>query len=141
LVNQRYWWAIFIVVFALSGVYFFIFSESGLLERKNLEKEKKDIVVKIDALKSENARLQGILNNYRNGKYPKEDILKSNYVKPGDKVVFFHGLDDKTSGEAGKKETDRGFAVPLIYVRIFWVVISAVVVLLMVLYGRKHKEQ
>ena len=139
--NQRYRWAIFIVVFALSAVYFFIFSESGLLERKNLEKDKKDIVVKIDALKSENKRLQSRLNNYRKGEYPKEDILKSSYVKPGEKVVFFHGLDDGVPGKAGKKGTEAGFSVPLIYLRIVWAVISSIVVLLVVLYGRKHKEQ
>lgn len=139
--NQRYWWAVFITVFALSAVYFFIFSESGLLERKNLEKEKKDIVAKIDALKSENARLQRILESYRKGEYPKEDALKSNYVKPGEKVLFFHGLDDIVTGTAGKRETDRGIGVPLTYVRILWVAISSVVVILIVLYGRKHKEQ
>ncbi len=139
--NQRYWWAVFIAVFALSAVYFFIFSGSGLLERKSLEKEKKNIVAKIDALKSENARLQRILNGYRKGEYPKEDALKSNYVKPGEKVIFFHGLDDIAIGAAGKKEGDRGIAVPLTYVRILWVVISSAVVLLIVLYGRKHKEQ
>jgi cell division protein FtsB len=139
--NQRYWWAVFIAAFALSAVYFFVFSGSGLIERKILEKEKKDIVVKIDALKSENARLQRILNGYRKGEYPKEDILKSSYVKPGEKVIFFHGLDDNVTGAADKKAAGRGFSVPLVYVRILWVVISSVVVFLIVLYGRKHKEQ
>jgi cell division protein FtsB len=141
LVSQQYRWAVFIVIFALSAVYFFIFSESGLLERKNLEKEKRDIVVKIDALKSENERLQRLLNNYRKGEYPKEDILKSDYVKPGEKVIFFHGLDNNVPRETVKKASDYRFDVPLLYMRILWVVISSVVVLLMILYGRKHKEQ
>jgi len=139
--SQQYRRAIFVVAFALSAVYFFIFSESGLLERKNLEKEKKEIVVKIDALKSENERLQRLLNSYRKGEYPKEDILKSNYVKPGEKVVFFNGLDDKVPREPGRKATDAGFNVPLLYVRILWVVISSVVVILMILYGRNLKER
>jgi hypothetical protein len=122
-------------------VYFFIFSESGLLERKNLEKEKKNIVVKIDALKSENDRLQSLLNRYRKGEYPKEDILKSSYVKPGEKVVFFHGLEDKAPREIVDKASDTGFPVPMTYLRIIWVVISSGLVILMILYGRKLKEQ
>jgi cell division protein FtsB len=139
--RQHYRWAFFIIVFLLASVYFFIFSDSGLLERIALDKEKNQIAAKIGALKSENKRLQRLLNNYRKGEYPEGEIADSGYIKNGGKVLFFQGLEKKA--RAGTESTIQADAlpVPLPYLRITWIAISSIVVIVIIVYGRKHSDQ
>jgi cell division protein FtsB len=141
LVRFNFRWAIFLAVFALSSVYFFVFGESGILERMNLEKEKSTIESKIKALKNDNESLHRKLNRYRQGQYPGEDYLESGYIKPGEKVLFFHGVGDRPV--SAKQETtggDRSTRI-LPYLRIMWVTLSACLVLCLVLYNRKLKSR
>jgi hypothetical protein len=138
--RQQYKWAIFIAVFILSSVYFFIFGESGMLERINLENEKKGILSTIETLKLENARLQRLLVRYRKGDYPKDDLLKSGYIREGEKVVFFRGHDTRIQREKEPGAEAGDFPLVLRYLRIGWIGISSILLILMILYGRKVKD-
>lgn len=131
----------FLAVFALSSVYFFVFGESGILERMNLEKEKSTIESKIKDLKTENEILRRKLNRYRQGQYPGEDYLESGYIKPGDKVLYFRGQSDRPI--PARQEATGGDRITRIlpYLRIIWVALSACLVLGLVLYNRKFKSR
>jgi cell division protein FtsB len=134
-------WAIFLAVFVLSSVYFFVFGESGILERMNLEKEKNNVESKITALKKENEGLHQKLNRYRQGQYPGEDYLNSGYVKPGDKVLMFRGQDKQPSPDRQAVSGSDRYTGILPYLRIIWVVISVALVLGLYLYERKLKSR
>ncbi|OHD64204.1 MAG: hypothetical protein A2176_01035 [Spirochaetes bacterium RBG_13_51_14] len=125
----------------LATVYMFIFSKSGLLERINLEKDKKIVNKEIEALKSENNRLHQLLSRYRKGDFPREDIVQSGYLRPGEKVIFFRGLEDTAVPQNDMRLSATEFPVSLPYMRIIWIAISAVVVLVIILHSRKHKDQ
>jgi hypothetical protein len=134
-------WAVFLAVFALSSVYFFVFGESGILERMNLEKEKSSIDGTIRALKNENDGLRKRLDSYRKGQYTAEDYLESGYVGPGDRVLLFQGLALRpASGRL--KETGRTNLTRLLpSLRIIWVSLSVVLVLGLFLYNKKLKSR
>ncbi len=121
-------------------MYFFIFSESGFLERIALDKEKNHIAANIEALKSENKRLQRLLDKYRKGVYPGGEIADSGYVKNGGSVLFLRELGKKSiNGKSDSVQPDD-VLVPLPYLRITWIAISAIVVIGLILFGRKHSE-
>ncbi len=141
MVRQHYRWAVFIVVFLLGSVYFFLFSESGLLERIVLEKEKNRIAADIETLKSENTGYQRLLNKYRKGEYPEGDIVSSGYVKNGGTVLFLQGIKEKNSGAQRIIVPSGASPVPLSYLRIAWIGISAIVIAALIFYGRKISEQ
>lgn len=134
--SHQYRWIVIIVAFFLAAVYFFVFSESGLLERINLQKGKTDLIANIEELKSENGRLHRLLDRYRKGHYPGEDLLKSGYIRPGEKVVYLRGLEEP---RPGLKVADAapGFSVVLPYLRIGWLAVSAIVVVLLIVFARK----
>jgi hypothetical protein len=137
--KQQYRFFVIIVMGALTSVYFFIFSQSGLLERINLEKENTLIQQKIEKLKGEKLYLQDILRRYKEGKYPDSDILESGYMRPGERIIFFQGIKQKYQHRGKENNTDGEFGIRLPYLRIIWLVISAAVFLGLVLYGRSSK--
>ncbi len=139
--RQHYRWAFFIIVFLLASVYFFIFSESGLLQRIALDKEKDHIAANIEALKAENKRLQRQLNKYRNSEYPEGEIADSGYVKNGSSVLVFREGVRKPGDVKGRAVQPGDLPVPLHYMRLSWMAISAVVVIALVLLGRKLTDQ
>ena len=139
--RQHYRWAFFIIVFLLASVYFFIFSESGLLERIALNKEKNLIAASIGALKSENKRLQRLLNSYRAGVYPDGEMAESGYVKNGDTVLLFPGPERKSRTISEKATPAETSPVPLPYLRIAWVAISSIVIIVLIIYGRKPTDE
>ncbi len=141
MVSQHYRWVVFIIIFALSSVYFFIFSKSGLLERIALGKEKDRISASIETLKSENAGLQRLLNKYRGGDYPESDMTDSGFVKNGDTVLIFQGIDSKPSSGTERVESAVEYPVPLPYMRMAWIVISSLIIVVIVLYGKKASSQ
>lgn len=138
--RQHYRWVFFIIVFLLTSVYFFIFSDSGLLGRIALDKEKGRIASTIKALKSENKRLQHLLNNYRNGEYPDRDVADSGYVKNGGTILLFPDLK-KSRGGSQNAVPAGDASVPLPYLRITWIAISSIIVIVLILYGRKLSDE
>ncbi len=129
-----------IVSFSLAAIYFFIFSNSGLLERIRLEKGKINIQKKIEALKTENARLQTSLQRYKKGKYPPGDIMNSGFREQGDKFFFLRGLDKKISVPATDEISTQGSPPLLSYFRAGWVLLSASILASIYLYAWKHKN-
>jgi hypothetical protein len=124
----------------LASVYFFIFSDSGLIERIALDKEKGHIAATIGALKSENKRLQRLLSNYRNGEYPDGDFADSGYIKNGSTILLFPGLKKSRAGIENVIQPGEA-AVPLPYLRITWIAISSIIVIILILYGRKLSDE
>jgi hypothetical protein len=139
--KQQYRWLVFIIAFILSAVYFFVFSKSGLIERMMLENEKSSIVTRTETLKLENIRLQRLLERYRNGIYPEGDAASSGYIRPDEKIILFRGLDDPIRANKQIKKSVSEFPIELPTMRIIWIILSSIVVILMVLYGRTMKEE
>ncbi|TFH38648.1 MAG: hypothetical protein E4G96_10195 [Chrysiogenales bacterium] len=129
-----------IAVILTSAAYFFLFSASGFLERRNLEQSKKKIIANNNALERENARLKSMVDNYRSGVYPADDLLRSGYVKPGDKVLFL-GNDDRTVNESKGNSTPIVRKLSLEHIRIGWIVISLVTLAVILIYGWKTRRQ
>lgn len=121
-------------------MYFFIFSQNGLLERINLEEENKLILRKIEQLKSEKNRLQNRLRSYKLGKYSDNEILESGYTRPGEKIIFFKGLGKKTKGKETETTIDTGFSLKLAHLRLIWIAFSGAVLLGLLVYGRRNKD-
>jgi hypothetical protein len=130
---------ILIVGILLSSVYFFILSQSGLLERINLEEENKLIHRKIEQLKNEKNRLQNNLRSYRLGRYTDNDLLESGYTRPGEKIIFFKDLGGKTKSKE-IETTDTGFSLKLTHLRLIWIAFSGAVLLVLLIYGRRNKD-
>ncbi len=141
MVKFNFRWALFLAVFGLSSVYFFVFGESGILERMNLESEKKIVEDKIGTLKDENRALSGRLNRYRQDDYSGDDFLDSGYIKTGEKVIVFSGLRE-TKIPLKNEETDGvRYSSLLPYLRISWVALSVALVACLYLYNRTLKRR
>lgn len=138
--RQHYRWAFFIIVFLLASVYFFVFSESGLFERIALDKEKSRVAANIEAQKSENKRLQRMLERYRGGAYPEGEIADSGYVKNGGRVLIVREAGKKAVTAKAATGEPGDFPLALPYLRITWIAISALIVIAMILFGRKLSE-
>jgi cell division protein FtsB len=141
LVRFNFRWALFLAVFLLSSVYFFVFGDSGILERMNLESDKKNIEEKIDALKDENRSLSKKLNRYREGRYAGDDFLDSGYIKPGEKVIVLSGPGEKNVPINTEEKGGGRYSGILSYLRILWVAISIALVVGLFLYNRKLKNR
>ena len=89
--NNRY--SLFFLLFVLTAVYSFVFSESGILERRRLDDDKDELNKRIEKLKEENVVLNDLHERYKDGEFNKEEALKAGYVKPGEKVLFFKGRE------------------------------------------------
>lgn len=141
MVSQHYRASVFIAVFLLAAVYFFVFSETGFLERLNLEKERKSIIANIETMKSENERLHRLLKKYRAGAYTEKDLQNSGYIKEGGTILYFSGIEGKHQHYDVKPTQSASFPVPLPYLRIGWIGISALIVILLIFYGSRLREQ
>jgi cell division protein FtsB len=141
LVRFNFRWALFLAVFALSSVYFFVFGESGILERMNLERNKKTIEEKLNELKNENRSLSSRLNKYRQEHYSGDDYLESGYIKPGEKVIMFSGPGDKNAPKKTEEKGEGLYSGLLPYLRMIWVGISVALVIGLFLYNRKLKSR
>lgn len=126
------------VLFVLSSIYFFIFSESGLLERISLERKKGDILARIEQQKNENDRLLSVFEKYKKGEMSERDLAKAGYVASNGKILHIKGIDDTKSDEkAGRQKGDFFVAIP--HLRIFWAVLSSLVVI--VLLSRRFERE
>lgn len=128
----------FILIFFLSGIYVFIFGESGLLERLVLEKKRAGFIENIADLKEENKRLRELLNRYSEGRLSEKDILDSGFTAGDERILSLHGVkdqDDKVREPADVLES----TVRLSHVRIIWVVVSMLILLFY--FSRKEKRE
>ena len=121
---------LFILLFVIAGVYAFVFSESGILVRGELEKGRKQLVDTIDFLKRDNARMGQTVDGYSRGDYPPEILTGRGFVKPGDVVVHVKG----SGGDAVRGDEKTGTDY-LFISRVAWVVISLFSILVYLWYS------
>lgn len=131
----------FILVSFLILVYFFIFGESGLFERLELQKRREHLANRIGSLKQENADLEQLLSRYKNGEFLDEETAKAGFVEPGKKIVIFKkGEDQKPPEKKNRIEMNEYFSEPA-HFRILWIVISLLMVLFYLTFKKKDKEE
>jgi cell division protein FtsB len=120
---------LFIILSFCAAVYFFAFSESGFLERRELDKNRKLLAARIERLRDENTRLRNVYARYRNGEFLEQEAHKAGYAAPGERVVFFR--DGGGAGEAKRKDSEKVESIisNVSHLRILWLVISALAVL------------
>jgi len=126
----------FIIIFILSGLYIFIFSESGILERRELKKKYTLLVEKIDYVKASNSRLSKDCEKYTAGIYRDNDIIGSGFVYKTGKLMYIFDKGKETVPESGK--TGEDLLISLEHLRIIWILIS--VMFLFYYFLKKNKS-
>ncbi len=132
--RQGYRFLTFFVILLLVAVYVFVFSESGMLERRELMKMKTAIEDRTAELERDRKRLEAVRESYRRGEMTDRDLVRSGYLKKNQEVVRFRGLNGEDENEVsfpGEKGLD--FPVTLGHIRILWLVFSLLVLLLLFL--------
>ncbi len=124
-----------IAIAILVGVYCFLLSDSGIVERYRLTQEKRAVSERISRLEQKNRHLQQLYERYRNGFYTPEDFLKTGFLGPDEKAILIKNINGEGTETAYQIETERGFDVELRYMRIFWIIISAVIIGIIILRG------
>lgn len=135
MLNHKRKFSLFVLLFILFGIYCFIFSESGLLERMRLESERKELMSGIQFLQRENKNLEELLNRHRQGEFIREEAQRAGYIKPGEDVLFVRGVS--IPEEIADRQDSEVYGVKIEYLRIFWIVLSSLVVL-MYMFVRKE---
>jgi cell division protein FtsB len=129
---------IIIVVVILSGIYFFIFSKSGLLERIQQERRIKNLEKRIEVLKERNSTLVERLKKYREHGSD-EDLHNSGFVRDGDTIIRFRGIGkDKPKG-AQIEEEYSDFSIGLRYLRIGWLILATILIGALLYFGWKQR--
>jgi hypothetical protein len=112
-----------LIIFILSGLYILVFSESGILERRELNKKYRLLSERIESLKSSNIKLSKDCENYRSGLYNNSDIIGAGFVYKTGKLMY---IEDKSIEKIKEAETDDyNLMISLDHLRIIWIVISA----------------
>jgi len=114
--------------FFLSGVYVFIFSESGILERRNLELKKQKLVSVLSELKNENRELESVYREYLSGSISENDFQKSGFTGRGDRVLYFKGGIPKDNRALPLLPEDES-RVNLGHMRLIWLILSALIMI------------
>ncbi len=128
----------FLIIFLLSGLYIFIFSESGILERRSLNKKYDQLTAKIDYIKKENDYLQKESGNYRSGLYRDNDIMGSGFVYKTGKLVYFKDAEKEIISEPDFDNNDP--FISLDHLRIIWIIISLMILFYHFLKNNNNNE-
>ncbi len=113
----------------LCAVYFFVFGESGLIERSRLVRERGRLQQKIEVLRGENAALQSLYEKHKNGRMLREEAHRAGFVGNGERVVFLNSGAASGSDDAEKKGTPDGMSIETSHLRILWIVVSMLALL------------
>ena len=81
--------------FILSGFYVFVFSDSGILERRELNKKYEQLLKKIDYIKKSNSELSKECENYKSGLYSNGDITGSGFVYKTGKLLYVNEKENE----------------------------------------------
>ncbi|MFH0977392.1 MAG: septum formation initiator family protein [Spirochaetota bacterium] len=134
---------ILVIIYVLFAVYFFVFGDTGILERIQLVKQEDGIKQNIAELKKENSDLQKefstVSNRQTNGNFYKQEAARSGFIAGGEKYIFFKssGKVEKVNAKSAVKDDE--YPVELSHLRILWIVISAIV-LLFYFWNRKKQN-
>ena len=119
----------------LLGVYVFVFSETGIFERKNLQKKIYLSSEQIQKLQIINRDLELRIEQYSKGNFPLSDILDSGYVPVGSLTIFLENSQPSSFKETKEKiiDIDMDSGKPDIFdtesLRIMWIVFSIFIML------------
>jgi cell division protein FtsB len=113
----------------LCAVYFFVFGESGLIERSGLVRERENLQVRIERLGDENAVLQRLYEKHRSGRLLREEAHRAGFIENGEKVVFLRQQEGAGAGEMNKQDTTVTGAIETSHLRILWIVVSMLALL------------
>ncbi|HOO73442.1 MAG TPA: hypothetical protein PK926_16905 [Spirochaetota bacterium] len=128
-----------VLLCVLSGIYLFVFSEGGVLERINLQRKNDGLLSGIRSLNEEKKRLESTLRDYEKGGKTGEDVLSAGFIRSGDQVVFLRNAVPGTGTAAKEKKDEASFTFEMIHYRILWVVLSLLIFFFH--YSRRpHKE-
>ena len=127
---KRYSTSTYILIFVLFGIYVFIFSGSGVLERTKFLSENEKIEKRIHTLTEKNLYLKEVVKKYKAGFLSPDDIHKSGYRERGESLLTIQNpdIEKKKKYVNVKKKKESFFSIQ--HLRIIWIVISAVIVLL-----------
>ena len=114
---------------SLLGVYVFVFSDTGLLERRNLEKKKYILSEKIQRLQIMNHDLELRIDQYSKGNFTLSDILDNGFVPVGSLTVHLENAQFIPFKEKEKIDGDKPNVLDTESLRILWIVFSVFVML------------
>jgi len=114
-------------------VYIFIFSENGILERRELQKKYTLMTEKIANIKESNSSLNNECEKYRSGKFDNKDIIDSGFVHKTGKVMY---ISDTVNEQVKFNDTTQDeFMISLEHLRYLWIFVS-----IMILFFYYYKE-
>ena len=127
------------LILFLSGMYVFIFGESGLLERQSLSLQKQTLMGQIKTLKEENLLLKEQLKEYRQGKLSPDDAKNSGLMNPQSRLLILKGVQEKEKlPPEPELQGDAASPSHIQHLRVIWIVVSMLI--LLVYFSRKDPE-
>ncbi len=135
--------ALLIAIAVLFGIYCFVLGDSGVIERYRLIQEKRNIDLRILRLEQKNRLLAQVYDGYTKGNYSPEDFLKAGFLGAEEKVLYVKPLDAEAEKDKSPIRTAaEGRAdVELRYLRIFWLLVSVVVISIIILRKQPVKDE
>ncbi len=134
---------ILILILILFGVYFFVLSENGILQRIKLVQNKNKINNNINGLSQENKILQkeySIISNGRaNDNYYKEEASKSGFIADKDKYIFFKSSKKGNKADSIAVKEDK-YPVRISQLRLIWIV-SSIIILSLYIWKRNSERK
>lgn len=127
-----------ILIFVLSGFYVFIFSDSGVLERRELSKKYDLLLKKIDYIKKSNSELSEECEKYRSGLYSQKDITGSGFVYKTGKLLYVNEKESEKVSKTGILPED--FIISLEHLRVIWIIISVMLIFYYILKKNKSDD-
>lgn len=105
-----------------------------------LYEERDFLEQRIENLKMEQMSLKERLIRYRRGDFLKEEAIRSGYIDQGERILFLKG-DRKAREAAVEKVGDRIMhRVELSHLKIFWVVVSLMIMMFYLMRRRRFSN-
>jgi hypothetical protein len=110
----------------LAGSYLFIFSENGILERRELQKKYNQLTDKIANIKETNSIISNECEKYRSGKFSNKDIIDSGFIYRTGRVMYISDNQIQTNVTT-QDEFNNEFMLSLEHLRFIWILVSIMI--------------
>jgi hypothetical protein len=129
----------------LAGSYLFIFSENGILERRELQKKYYLLIEKINFIKENNSSLNNECEKYKAGKFSNKDLIDSGFASKTGKILYINdSIKDQIkadgASQGNRDEFDDDFNISLKHLRIIWIIFSVIFLFIYYLKYSKNRE-
>jgi hypothetical protein len=104
-----------------------VFSESGLLERINLDRKQDQLTKRIESIQKEKSGLESTLRDYERGLKTESDMLNAGLVGGRDRVLVLRRERHQGDAQARAARDDRPFSMELLHYRVLWIIFSLLV--------------